>query len=406
MWRIGPYPLTRGELSGAFADLGVLVPLEASLIALNGLNPTTTLLGIGLIYIGAGLYFGIPMPVQPLKAFSVIAIASGVSPTVISAGALTIGVLMGALALLGAVDLLTRITPLPVIRGIQFGLGLILLRGAIDLIAVKPFLLSGEQILVDVVGQPIGLGIIFGIVGTLLLFGLIRRPGFPATVGVLGLGTLAGLVLALQGERAELPLGPAAFSPVTPGWSDFTTALWLLVIPQLPLSLANSVISTADVARVYFGDQARRVTPRRVAIAYALGNLWAGLAGGLPNCHGAGGLTAHYRLGARTPAASLIIGATLVAVALAFGRSALAVRTLIPASIFGVLLLYVGWEHLLLGLRTPARRDLVVVVLVGATSLIAGGNLAVGGAVGVAATWLGKRLLPAFSRRAAPTSSR
>ena len=69
--RLMPWRLTRAEISGGLADLGVLVPLEISLIALNGLNPTSTLLGVGIAYVLAGLYFRIPMPVQPLKAFAV-----------------------------------------------------------------------------------------------------------------------------------------------------------------------------------------------------------------------------------------------------------------------------------------------------------------------------------------------
>lgn len=392
----GKYRLTSGELSGAFADLGVLIPLEASLIALNGLNPTTTLLGIGVIYIAAGLYFGIPMPVQPLKAFSAIAIASAAPPPVIAAGALTIGLIMGLLGLLGLVDVLHRVTPLPVVRGIQLGLGLILLRSGFELIALKPFLLNGTQAAFDLAGYEVPLGWAVGVLGILLLILLLRQQRVPTAVAVLGLGLFVGGIVATPPGRWDFELGPAAINPPALAFSDFLVALGLLVIPQLPLSLANSIISTVDVAHSYFGEQARRVTPRRVALAYALGNLWAGLAGGLPSCHGAGGLTAHYRLGARTPLASLIIGATLIVVAILFGQSALAVRNLIPGAIFGVLLLYVGWEHLLLGLKVDTRTDLVEVVVVGGVSMLAGGNLAIGALVGLIGHWGVRRLAPAM----------
>jgi sulfate permease, SulP family len=391
---IKKYRLTSGELSGAFADLGVLIPLEASLIALNGLNPTTTLFGIGVIYIVAGLYFGIPMPVQPLKAFSAIAIATAAPPQVIAAGALTIGAIMGLLALLGLVDVLHRVTPLPVVRGIQFGLGLILLRSGFDLIVVKPLLLNGTQQIVSLAGADVPLGLLLGLIGGLLLVLLLRQERVPPAVAVLALGLLVGVVLAGQRGAPSFDLGPAPVSAPSFTLSDFTVALGLLVLPQLPLSLANSIISMVDVAHAYFGEQARKVTPRRVALAYALGNLWAGLAGGLPNCHGAGGLTAHYRLGARTPVASLIIGGTLIAVALLFGQSALAVRNLIPGAIFGVLLLYVGWEHLRLGLNVGNRRALAEVLLVGAASMLAGGNLAVGALVGLVVHWGLQRIAP------------
>src|SRR3972149_3894861 len=94
----GALRLTRSEISGAFAALGLLVPLEAALIAVNGLNPTSTLLGVGILYIGAGWYFGLPMPVQPLKALSGIAIAEQLSPDVIAAGAPLLRPSLGVLA--------------------------------------------------------------------------------------------------------------------------------------------------------------------------------------------------------------------------------------------------------------------------------------------------------------------
>ncbi len=392
--RIGPYPVTRGEISGAFADLGVLVPLEAALIAINGLNPTTTLLGIGVIYIAAGWYFRIPMPVQPLKAFSAIAIATQVDSPVIAAGALTLGVIMAILALTRAVDLLSKVPP-PVIRGIQFGLGLLLIRNGIDLIAGQRFLLDGGPVAAEAGGQAIPPGVLVGGVAVLLLATLVRWPLLPASIVVLGLGLAVGLYVAPEHLVEVLRLGPAAPTIALPEPRDFSAAFLLLVVPQLPLSLANSVVSTVDVARAYFGDQASRVTPRNVALAYALGNIWAGLSGGLPNCHGAGGLTAHYRLGARTPAASVIVGTTLVAVALLWGQSASAARALVPLAVFGALLLYVGWEHLLLGLKVTEKKDLIHVLIAGAASHVTGGNLAVGAGVALlsyalARSWVGR----------------
>lgn len=391
IWR---YRLTSGEVSGAFADLGVLIPLEASLIALNGLNPTTTLVGIGVIYIAAGLYFGIPMPVQPLKAFSAIAIATAAPPEVIAAGALTIGLIMGLLALFGLVDWLHRATPLPVVRGIQLGLGLILVRSGWELIVVKPLLLNGFQVTLDLAGTELPLGVVLGLLGTGLLLLLLRQQRLPPAVVLLGAGLAVGVIVAAQQGSGDFALGPAAPNFPSVEANDFAIALGLLVVPQLPLSLANAIISTVDVAQQYFGAQAHKVTPRRIAFSYALGNLWAGLAGGLPCCHGAGGLTAHYRLGARTPLATGIIGVTLIVVGLLFGQSALAVRNLMPGAIFGVLLLYVGWEHLRLGLNVPERKDLLEVALIGAVSMLAGGNLAVGAVVGLAGHWVLRRLVP------------
>src|SRR3990172_9816110 len=130
MSRLG---LSRSEISGGFADLGLLIPLEASLIAVNGLNPTSTLLGVGITYIAAGWYFRLPMPVQPLKAFAAIAIAEQLSPDVIAAGALLMSLSLAVLALSGAMDRIYAWVPLPAVRGIQLGLAYLLIKGALKL---------------------------------------------------------------------------------------------------------------------------------------------------------------------------------------------------------------------------------------------------------------------------------
>ncbi|MDO8749526.1 MAG: putative sulfate/molybdate transporter [Dehalococcoidia bacterium] len=391
--RIGPYPLTLRELSGGLGDLGVLIPLEAALIAVNGLNPTTTLLGVGAIYILAGLYFRIPMPVQPLKALSVIAIAHSSAPAVIAAAAL---LMAGALALLSvtrAISLLEKVFALPVVRGVQIGLGLLLLKSAYQMVFQRPFLLDGQQSYLDVGSLSVHTGALLGLGSVVLLLLLVRLRAGPATLVVVGVGVAVGL---LASESSSVwRLGPMPVSFGAPSAGDFWTALVLLVAPQLPLTLANSVFATADAAKSYFGEQATKATPTRIAFSIALGNLWAGLTGGLPNCHGSGGLTAHYRLGARTPLATTFLGLVLIGIALLFGRSAWEVRSLLPAATLGALLFYVGVQHIFLGLKVKTTVQLSLAVIVAAVSTVFGGNLAIGAAVGLAlywsSRWLSKR---------------
>ena len=367
-----------GEISGAFADLGVLIPLEAALIAVNGVNPTSTLLGVGIAYIAAGWYFRIPMPVQPLKAFSVIAISQALSPMVIAAGAILMGLSLFLLASTRAIEYLHRVVPQQVVRGVQFALGLILVRSAWSMVFSKPFLVGGDEFrYVDLASLEVSAGV--------LLLLLIWRPLLPAAAVVAVAGVLIGLVVERGG--GQLALGPAPVTLGLPALEHYSVALVTLVIPQLPLTLANSVIATVDTARTYFGQDARRVTPVRTSLSVAAGNLWAGLVGGLPMCHGSGGLTAHYRMGARTPVATTITGAVLIAVAVLFGRSALEVRNLMPYAVLGALLAYVGVQHLLLGLKVKDRRHLIVVAIVGVVALMPFANLAMGAGVGLAASW-------------------
>ncbi|MBM3949107.1 MAG: sulfate permease [SAR202 cluster bacterium] len=387
--RIGPYPLTLRELNGAFGDLGVLIPLEAALIAINGLNPTTTLLGVGLIYILAGWYFRLPMPAQPLKALAALAIALQSPPPVIAAAALLMAAILVFLTATRAISLLEKVVPSPVIRGVQLGLGLLLLKSAYQMIFDKPFLLSGQQIHLDFGGFTVPAGVVLGVGGVALLLLLVRVRSIPAALVVVALGIAVGLSVEHAGTWT---LGPAPFTPDFPSAGDFWPALVLLVIPQVPLTLANSVIATADAAKAYFGDQAKRATPTRIALSIAVGNLWAGLTGGLPNCHGCGGLTAHYRLGARTPLATTFLGLLLIGVALLFGRSAVEVRSLLPAAALGVLLFYVGVQHLFLGLNVRSATELGLAVLAAAAAMASGGNLAIGALAGLALYWAARWL--------------
>jgi SulP family sulfate permease len=394
--RIRSRLISRGDLSGAFADLGVLIPLEAALIAVNGINPTSTLLGVGLAYIGAGLYFRIPMPVQPLKAFSIIAIAQALTPSVIAAGALLMSLFLFLLASTRAVEYLTRAVPLSVVRGVQFALGIILIRSALRMVFSEPFLVGGDvQRYIGVAGTEVSLGLLVGLGGVLLLLLFLWRPLLPAAALVTVVGV--GIGVALVEDGMAFTLGPADMAFAVPATSDFLTALVVLVIPQLPLTLANSVIATVDVARTYYGRHAVRVTPIRTSLSVAAGNVWAGLAGGLPMCHGSGGLTAHYRMGARTPASTVLIGGVLIALALAFGQSALAVRSLMPYAVLGALLIYVGAQHLLLGLNVTGKRDLLVVIVVGAVAAAPFANLAIGAGAGFVIYWVA-RWTSTFSR--------
>lgn len=376
--------LTRSEVSGAFADLGLLIPLEAALIAVNGLNPTSTLLGVGIIYIAAGWYFGLPMPVQPLKALAAIAIAWELSPDVIAAGALLMSASLAILAVSGLIDRLYALVPVAVVRGIQLGLAYVLIRGAVNLLE-KPLAPGSPQVEVSIGEISIPLMVALAPLFLLLIALLVKRPALPASLAVLGAGLLVGLWLGRWAGAGGL--GPAGIPLGFPGAEAFPTAALVLLTAQLPLTIANSVIATADAVQHYFPGRERRATPRRLSLSIALGNLWAGFFGGLPNCHGCGGLTAHYRLGARSPAATTLLGVILIAVALLFGNAAQSVRTLIPMPFFGVLLLFVGIQHIALATNVTKRSDLVFVALAGALAAVFDGNLAYAAAVTLIAYW-------------------
>lgn len=364
----------RHELGGALADLGVMIPLAFSLIALNGLNPTAVFLGVGLTYIAAGWFYRLPIPVQPLKAMSALAIAQGLPSEVIAAGGLWIGAALLLLALTGTISWLNRLFPRSIIRGIQLTVGLLLLKTGLELALRPRFALGG--------GASLAPGLVVAAVTLVIITLFLWRPLAPAALVVTAGGLLAGWVAGVWPSQG-VAWGPVAVRFALPSPDQWWAALILLAIPQLPLTLGNAVLATADVAREYFPSGASRVTPRALALSGGLGNLLAGSIGGLPVCHGSGGLTAHYRFGARRGLANFFIGGLFLALATIFGRAALALIGLMPLGVLAAMLAYVGGQHIQLVTKLSTRFEWSIAILVALISLAAGGNIAVGALVGL-----------------------
>jgi SulP family sulfate permease len=372
----------RHELAGGLGDAGLLVPLAVALVTINGLSATAVFAGAGLVYVLTALYFQVPIPVQPLKAFGAAAIALRLDAEVIAAGALLMSAAMGFLAVTGLARWLAERFPLVLIRGIQASVALLLCEAAVELAE------RGNWTGLPAIPSEVALAT--AAVACAALFGM-RSRSVPGTLLVLGGGVAAGIAVA--GGLPSAGLGPEPVAISVPDAGAFATALTTLVVAQLPLTFGNSVVATTDAERSYFGQRAARVRPARLAGSIGAANLLAGLTHGLPLCHGAGGVTAHVKLGARTAGATLSVGALYLVLALLFGASLPALlRLLVPGALAGMLL-YVAIQHGLLAARLERLHERVLAAGVGLVTLLSG-NLAIGfgaGAVvlGGAKLWRG-----------------
>lgn len=363
----------RGELAGAVGDLGIMLPIAIALVVKNGMNPTAVFLCAGLLYLAVGLYFRLPVAVQPLKAAAAVALATGAGPGVIAAAGIIMGAILLALSATNLADRLGRVFTPPIIRGIQLGVGLLMVKSGWGMVTAKEYLPAGQPIHLTAGSLSIPAGMALGALAGLMLLLLLPNRRLPAGLAVLALGVAAGLPAASHGAFDGLALGPAWPVPAWPGRADFATAFFLLVLPQVPLTFGNAVVCCAATARRYFGPGAWRVTPRALSTSLGLTNLLGGLFGAMPLCHGSGGMTAHYRFGARTGGAPVIIGALLVAAGLLMGRAAPQVLGLIPQAVLGVLLIYVGIEHaMLLGDVASDREAFFTAVLIGGVAVATG----------------------------------
>lgn len=356
------------EAAGSVADLGVLVPIAVGLIVLNGLSATAVMLPAALLYLVVARTYALPIAVQPLKAFGAIAIAVGANSDVIAAGAILMGATFATLGATGVVDVIARRVPQSVVRGVQLCVAVLLAKVGFGIVAATPANFTHQW--------PSTISIAAAVV---LLGGLWFKRGGLSLVAVV----LAVVAMAVAGGRSgtAFTLGPTSLTLPEFTIADFTTALTLLVIPQLPLTFANSCLAPADAARRYFGDAARRVTPGRLAITLGTANIVAGTISGMPVCHGAGGLSAHYAFGARTWRAPVIIGGALLVVACVFGQIAGSLLPMFPVSLLAALLGVAAITHALLLRDVHGWRDWLVVLTVAALGVFA--NLAYGVVVGL-----------------------
>ncbi len=325
------------EASGAFGDLGVLIPFVTAYLAIVGMAPEAVLVPIGLASIAAGLWFRTPFPVQPMKLIgaSVILYSQAgiaMTPQVVVAAGLFTGAFWLALGLSGLAQRFSAWIPREALLGVVMGLGF-------------GFMLEGLRTMSS---QPWG-----GAATLAIALVLLSRPAIP-TMLVL----LAGGVLASVAGGASAPLGalagPAwtlpAFAWPALSWRALELGVLLLALPQLPLTFGNALFAVVDENNRRF--PAWPTNERVVALSTGAMNLVSSALGGIPLCHGAGGMAAQTRFGARSGRAPVILGATLLVLGLVFADAVGALFALVPPAVLGTILFLAGLQ-LALGSREP-----------------------------------------------------
>lgn len=379
-WNRGDIRFDRNELAGAFGDIGTDLPLIVGMILAAGLPGASVLVMFGLMQYLTAIMYRMPMPVQPLKAVAVIVITQKIVPGVLYGGGLAIGIAMLVLTLTGGITLLARIVPKAVIRGLQMGLGI-----QLSLLAL------GDYVQAD--GMP-GYGL--AVLAFAVVIALYGNRRFPAALPVIVIGVLYAFVFKLNGSDLAGAAGFSLPQMRSIGVEDVITGFLVLALPQIPLSLGNSVLATRQVVEDLFPE--RKVSVQKLSFTYAFMNLVNPFFGGVPTCHGSGGMVGHYTFGARTGGSIIIYGSIFLVLGLFFAGGFQQVVQVFPLPMLGVLLLFEG-AALVMMVRDQAgdAGDLFVAVMVG---LIANGvpyGYAVALVVGTGLYYLGR--LPGRSRK-------
>lgn len=363
----------RNEWSGSFGDIGTDLPLIVAMIAAAGLDGAAVFIIFGLLQIASGICYGLPMPMQPLKAMAVIVITQHLGGAVLAGGGIAIAAVMLLLSLSGTLDKLARLIPHCVVRGVQLGLGLTLVS-----LALKTYVPAG-----GVAGYLLAAAAMTLI---LLLWGNRR---FPPALPVIVLGAAYALLSGGHGTIAASALTSLpGFQAVS--WDDILLGFWLLALPQLPLSISNSVIATRQTVNDLYPH--RPVSLRGLGLTYSAANFVAPLCGGVPVCHGCGGLAGHHGFGARTGGSVVIYGGMYVVLGLLFGEAVDQVIERFPQPVLGAVLLFEALLLMRLARDTAADgRSFLIALLVGALAFTLPQGFAVATLAGTAVYYAARR---------------
>jgi len=383
------------ELAGSLGDLGTLLPISIAMILVNGMDPVGLFASVGLFYIFSGLYFGVTVPVQPMKVIGGYAIATAMTAPQILSSSLLMAVFLLLIGTTGIIDTIKKLTPVAVVRGVQLATGLMLIISGIRFIIGQSKFqiiqkMAEPYLSVQSLG-PVPIGLIVGILGALVVLALLESRKYPAGLVVVLAGCAAGISLGARPDLSWSTIGlslPTVMGFDFPAKADLTFALFALVLPQLPMTLGNAVLAYTDLSKKYFDEGAIKVTNRAACISMACANFVSFLLGGMPLCHGAGGLAAHYRFGARTAGSNLMIGLIFLVLALFLGKQVVELFYLLPMAILGVLLIFGGAQLALTIMDLTKRKDVFIALLIPAITLAT--NLAAGFLVGIVVAQLFK----------------
>ncbi|KAK7255294.1 hypothetical protein RIF29_28701 [Crotalaria pallida] len=404
------------ELSGAVGDLGTYIPIVLALSLVNNLDLTTTLTFTALYNIATGLLFGLPMPVQPMKSIAAVAISETPPLTIpqISAAGLSVAAVLLVLGSTGLMSFLYKYLPLPVVRGVQLSQGLSFSFSAIKYIRYQQNLATSKS------GDPrpwLGLdGLIVALAAVLFLVlttgagvdhvsgeqereevvheqegeGVVdqrnkvqRRLRILSAIPSALLVFLFGLLLCFLRDPSifnDLKFGPSKISVVPITWEDLKIGFLRAAIPQIPLSILNSVIAVCKLSGDLFPD--KEASAMKVSVSVGLMNFVGCWFGAMPCCHGAGGLAGQYRFGGRSGASVVFLGVGKLVLALVFGNSFGRILGQFPIGILGVLLLFAGIELAMASKDMNTKQESFVMFVCAAVSLT-GSSAALGFFVGI-----------------------
>lgn len=211
---------------------------------------------------------------------------------------------------------------------------------------------------------------------------------------MLATAAVVGWISGNAATAHEVVVSPSVPHLVIPTWTEVWRSLQIAVLPQLSLTLTNAVIVTASLSRQLFPATGLIASERNLALSSGLANVLLCPFGAMPMCHGAGGLQAQYRFGARTGLAPIIFGALVLVLAIGFADHAAALFAIIPIGAVGALLILAGTDLAISRRLFDGKPSCWWVI--GFTALV---TLTINPALGLILGWISEVIRAAIVRR-------
>jgi MFS superfamily sulfate permease-like transporter len=350
------------EFGGALGDWGTLIPFIIGYISIVGLNPAGVFLCLGITNIILGLKFNLPLPVQPQKTIGTIAISRSPeawSPSLVISTGFGTGIIWIVLGFTKFLEKIVKKVPQVAVRGIQLGLGLILGWTAIQLI---------------------GFDIILGIVSFSVILISIKTKKIPSSIILVVFGIILIIwnqSITLSDVQFKLPI----FTFQVPQWDNLLWGMLFAGIAQLFLTLTNVMIATVSLIKELFPERGENVTASDLALNMGVMNILTPFLGGIPLCHGSGGLASQYAFGARTGGSMILEGLLEIFLGLFLSDTLFMIFTVFPKAILGAMLLYTAFLLAKISFKDYTLRTIPIIIISAILCLIF--NITIGFVIGL-----------------------
>ena len=309
------------EFGGAFGDWGTLIPFVIGYISIVGLNPAGIFFCLGITNIVLGIRYNLPLPVQPQKTISTVALAESWTPNMVISTGFGTGIIWTTIGFSKKLNNIVKKVPILAVRGIQLGLAFIL----------------GWTALILFVDN-----LIFGLISIGVIVLLFKNDIIPSAIILVFFGIISMFffgAITISDFVFNLPI----FEFQIPTMYNLLIGMIVAGIAQLLLTLTNVMIATVSLVRDLFPEKQDVIDANSLAFNMGVMNLMNPFLGGIPLCHGSGGLAAQYAFGARTGGSMILEGVMEISMGLFLSETLLLLFSEFPKAILGAMLLYTAF---------------------------------------------------------------